>query len=264
LRVIEEIKTNKTPYLYNSSLFQYNNSSEHNSSVRYLNHGILQKLSINLPRIAFLTKDETRFIQKLRHKLNFCATILNKKYDIIEKRLSTNHLPLCNSMIEGATLFQLNKQDLCIGFIGLNEAVKLLTNTTMTQSLDSYEFGLYVVNEMADVCTKLSKNHQKNFTLIEDTSERAIERFIKLDQRHFPQISMDCYNNSTKFGENIEIDLFKKLQLQGKFHTLITHGATEIVRIEEINKLFSNNQAILDFLSEIWDNTKIKCLRFKE
>jgi len=262
LRVMDEIKTNQTPYLFNSSLFPSDNSGGNIDSKGYLNHGILQKLSINLPRIAFLTKDESLFFEDLRQKLAFCATILNKKYEIIKKRLSTNHLPLCNSMIEGKTLFQLDKQDLCIGFIGLNQAIKILTNTEMDKSFDSYNLGLRIVNKMAEHCNEISKKFQKNFTLIEDSSKRAIERFIKLDHRHFPQISINNYENSSNFGENVEIDVIKKLQMQGKFHTLITHGTTQRISLEKLKENFSSNQEILGFLNQIWVNTEIKSLKF--
>lgn len=262
LRVIDEINTNQTPYLFNYSVYQNNNSKEDSNSPKYLNHGMLQKISINLPRLAFLTKDESIFIEDVRKKLTFCATILNKKYDIIKKRLSTNHLPLCNSIIEGNSLFQLEKQDLCIGFIGLNEAIRILTNRTMIESSDSYNLGVNVVNEMAELCKKLSKKFRKNFTLIEDGSKRAIERFIKLDHRHFPKIAINHYENSTKFSDSSVIDIFKKLEMQGKFHTLITHGTTQRISLKKLKATHNTKQDILGFLNQVCANTKIKSLKF--
>ena len=262
LRVINEVIINQTPYLFNPSLHQSNNSTEDIGLDTFHNHGILQKLSINLPRIAFLRKDETKFVEDLSQKLAFCAKILIKKYDIIKKRLDTNHLPLCNSVLDGGTLFQLNKQDLCIGFIGLDEAVKILTHKMMLESSDSLELGLNIVSEMAKICTELSRKYEKNFTLIEDTSTKAIERFVKLDKRHFPQIGMDSYNNSSKFDENTEVDLIKALQLQARFHPLITHGATERIHLAIFKKHYSSNDDIITFLKEIWLKTKIKRLKF--
>jgi ribonucleoside-triphosphate reductase len=256
--MIEEVKTNQSPYLYNSSLFQTEKSESD------LNHGILQKLSINLPRIAFITKNETRFVQELRHKFAFCAEILNKKYNIIQKRLSTNHLPLCNSNIDGKKLFQLNKQDLCIGFIGLNEAISILTESPMQESSDSFNLGLRIVGEMHRFCGELSKRYDKSYCLIEDTSKRAIERFIKLDKRHFPQIPMDSYHTSAEFGENIEIDLFKRLKMQGQFHEFIAHGATETVPFIQLKSRYDTHSSMLEFFSQIWNETKIKCLTFKK
>ncbi|MEJ2294561.1 MAG: anaerobic ribonucleoside-triphosphate reductase [Candidatus Lokiarchaeota archaeon] len=262
LHVIDEININQTPYLINSSLNQHNNSIEAIGSENFHNYGILQKLSINLPRIAFLSKDEIKFTEDLSQKLTFCAKILIKKYDIIKKRLDTNHLPLCKSVLDGGTLFQLDKQDLCIGFIGLDEAVKILTHNMMLESSDSLKLGLNIVSEMAKICTELSLNYEKNFTLIEDTSKKAIERFIKLDKRHFPQIVMDSYNNSSKFDENTEVDLFKELQLQARFHSFIAHGATERIHLDILKKQYSSNTDIINFIKRIWLETKIKRLKF--
>lgn len=262
IKVINEINTNQAPYLLNSSLFKLNDTIENKTLDGYLNHGILQKISINLPRIAFNNRDETLFMEDLNQKLHLCATILNKKYEIIKKRLSTNHLPLCNSLIEGTNLYQLKNQDLCIGFIGLNEAVKILTNNMMHETSDSLDLGMHIVTEMANSCNEFSKIHKRKFALIEDTSQRAIDRFIKLDKRHFPHISMDSYSNSTKFDKDIEIDLFKKLENQGKFHSLISHGATEKVSLEELKQNYVTKQAILEFLRQIWIKTEIKSLNF--
>ncbi len=262
IRVVNEINTNQAPLLFNSSLFKLNNVTENKTLDGYLNHGILQKISINLPRIAYNNKDESQFLEDLNQKLQLCATILNKKYEIIKKRLSTNHLPLCNSLIEGNHLYQLNNQDLCIGFIGLNEAVKILTNSMMHETSDSFDLGINIVSQMANTCNEFSKIHKRKFALIEDTSQRAIERFIKLDKRHFPQISMNSYSNSTEFENDIKMDLFKKIENQGKFHSLITHGATEHVSLEELKQNYSTEQSVLEFLKQIWINTKIKSLKF--
>jgi anaerobic ribonucleoside-triphosphate reductase len=262
MKLINEIKTNQTPYLFNSPLSQYFNQKENNYSFNFFNYGILQKISINLPRIAFLYTDETKFIENVNQKFEFCAKILIKKYDIIKKRLFTNHLPLCNSIIEGNTLYQLKNQDLCIGFIGLNEAIKILTNSMMHETSDSLDLGVRIVAEMAKICNELSDNYQKKFTLIEDTSKKAIERFIKLDQRHFPQIQMNLYTTSSNFIVPNDLGLRKKIELQGKFHSLIAHGATERLSLKELITHYKSDEEILTFLNWIWDKTKVKCIKF--
>ncbi len=262
LKVVNEINTNHTPLLINSFFSETHRPDATNNSSKYLNSGILQKITINLPRIAYLNTDEVKFLDGLTLKLRLSAEILNKKYEIIKKRLSTNHLPLCNSLIENNTLYQLKNQDLCIGFVGLNEAIKIMTESMMHENSTSFDLGKRIISEMVNICSEMSIKFNKSYSLIEDSSERAIERFVKLDQKHFPEISMEYYSNSTKFDKRIDIDLFKKLELQGTFHSLIKHGAKEEISLKKAKSQYHNDDAFLEFLDMICMKTKIKSLKF--
>ncbi|NVM20116.1 MAG: hypothetical protein HWN80_20635, partial [Candidatus Lokiarchaeota archaeon] len=90
----------------------------------YVTIGSLQSVSLNLPRYAYISKSEDEYFDILDEKMELCARILLKKWKLMEKRLKSGHLPLCSGTIKGKPIFNIEDQNLSIGFTGLNEAVK--------------------------------------------------------------------------------------------------------------------------------------------
>ncbi|MHA1931526.1 MAG: anaerobic ribonucleoside-triphosphate reductase, partial [Promethearchaeota archaeon] len=128
-RVWDETFTMKTPILINSKNHASDDKySKTISSSSYENQGMLQEICMNLPRFAYLSKDEETFIEILKAKMNLSSKILLKKKEIIRRRLNSNHLPLLNGVIKDKNIFKLENQRLTISFIGLNETIKFLTD----------------------------------------------------------------------------------------------------------------------------------------
>ncbi|MFX1489240.1 MAG: anaerobic ribonucleoside-triphosphate reductase, partial [Promethearchaeota archaeon] len=65
----------------------------------YVTIGSLQSVSLNLPRYAYLSKNEDDYFSVLDEKMEISARILRKKWNLMEKRLKTGHLPLCSGKI---------------------------------------------------------------------------------------------------------------------------------------------------------------------
>ena len=112
--IYQEITTMKTPILVNSCLDWVQDRFNIDPKKNYMQHGVLQKLSLNLPRYAYQSNNEGEFFNHLKEKMELCFDILKKKYDIIKRRLETKHLPLCNGMINGIPLYHLDSQLLSI------------------------------------------------------------------------------------------------------------------------------------------------------
>ncbi|MFX0042406.1 MAG: anaerobic ribonucleoside-triphosphate reductase, partial [Candidatus Hodarchaeota archaeon] len=128
-KVWEEIRKVKTSYLLNlcSKWFKTKLKNQINL-LNNSNIGVLQSICLNLPRLAYISKEEDKYMEILEEKIEFCSVILLKKHNIIKKRISTNHLPFCSGFLNKHQLFSLKNQNLSISFVGLNEAVKFLTD----------------------------------------------------------------------------------------------------------------------------------------
>lgn len=265
--VWEEIKKVKTPYLLNlcsnwfktkfkNQMHLFNNS----------NSGVLQSICLNLPRLAYIAKEEDKYMEILEEKIKFCSVVLLKKFNIIKKRLSTNHLPFCSGFINKHPLFNLKNQTLSISFIGLNEAVKVLTDYELHEHSEAYNLGKKILNKMITTCEELSSEDDKNYSLIENSSKKALNRFVRLDLKHFTKLAIPYskgkkkyYTNSAHFRENIEIDLYNKVIKQGEFHPLIQNEILEYISLNELNK---NDINLVDFVKKICKTSKIACLKF--
>ncbi|MFX1593342.1 MAG: anaerobic ribonucleoside-triphosphate reductase [Promethearchaeota archaeon] len=234
------------------------------SKDKFHNFGILQNISINLPRIAFISKDENKFLEILRSNLNICSNILVKKYDIIKKRIDSNNLPFCSSVIDGVPLFKLKNQSLSFSLVGLNEASKYLTNYHLHENAEAIKFSMKILSEINQICSELSEKHKRVFILSENVSEKAVNRFTKLDLKQYPnQVKFvsnnQGYTNSVHFCVNAEIELLNRIRIQEDFHATIHEGA---IAYFSLNDLKRNDFNVKDFIRKISKDSRISSLKF--
>jgi ribonucleoside-triphosphate reductase len=200
---------------------------------KYLNRGILQTISLNLPRYAFISKDEEEFLEIIEDTMNLCSDILKKKHNIIQKRLKSNHLPICSGTLDEGPLFDFDSQYLAISFIGLNEAVKSLTGNYLNQLGEASKLGVKTVKAMYEYCNKMSKRDNMKYILQESRSDIPTNRFASLDLKHFPKTAIPqkdekgvYYSNSTHFLSQ-DLDFNSFISIQGEFHKIIQNGVIE-------------------------------------
>lgn len=266
-KIWEEIVKMRTPILVNGCSNWLNEKIKAElSSDTYQNVGVLQSISINLPRYAFISKDESEFIEIIEDTMNFCTGILKKKYQIIEKRLESKHLPICSGILEEKPLFDINKQFLAINFVGLNEAVKSLSNYELHENNHAFDLGIKIISEMKRICIDMAERDYRNYILKESSSEKARFRFAKLDLKHFPETAIPqtsgrgvFYANSTHFRDDIDIDMLERITKQGKFHSIIQHGVLESISLNEIEDGF---QGLKNLLNNICFKSDIAGIRF--
>ncbi|MFX0010269.1 MAG: anaerobic ribonucleoside-triphosphate reductase, partial [Candidatus Hermodarchaeota archaeon] len=270
-QIYEKISTNYNPILVNTSTEFYKSKLALLVSKNYINHGILQKISLNLPRIAYLAPHEDSFMELLIERLNLCFNILNKKYNIIQKRISTRHLPFCSAKINDHFLYNIKLQDLSVGVVGLNEAVKLLTNYELHESDDALNVGKHIISEIHNICIKRSKSEDISYSLIEDSSNTATKRFVRLDLKHFPKMvdftkkeaeQQIVYSNSTHFNKDSILPITDLLKSQGEFHKLIKNGAHEHVNLKQESFELNTAEKFLKVLDFANLTTSINNIRF--
>lgn len=231
---------------------------------KYHNFGILQNISLNLPKYAFISKAEDTFLELLRSNLNLCSNILLKKYEIIKRSIDSNNLPLCSNAIDGVQLFKLENQGLSVSIVGLNEAVKFLTNYHLHEHSEAAKFGNSILKEMNQLCLELSKKYNRVIILSENISETAIKRFTKLDLKQFPNQTKSITNNrnftnSVHFRASSEIDLPNRIKIQGDFHKYIHEGAIIYISLNDLKR---NDINIKDFIAKITKDLRISSLKF--
>jgi len=265
--VLEEIEIMKTPYLINLHSNIYNKKLRNLiSKDSYSNFGKLQDITLNLPRYAYEGKDESTFMEILRKRIDLCIKILYKKFNIISDRLNSNQLPLCGGKIEDKTIYTLENQILSISFVGLNEAIKFLTNFEFHENDTSFSLGKKILNEMKKICEEKHKVENILVNLCENKSQIPLFRFAELDLKHFNKVAIAqsndsgvYYTNSAHFNESIEIDIFEKIKKQGEIHSLIQD---RVVEYFSLSKLQKNDLSVKELIDKICSTSKISCFKF--
>jgi ribonucleoside-triphosphate reductase len=223
----------------------------------YVSIGSLQSVSLNLPRYAYMSASEDDYFSVLDIKMELAARILLKKWDIIEKRLKSGHLPLCSGTINGEPIFKLKDQNLSIGYTGLNEAVKSLTGYELHESDSAYTLGKKILTYMVAKCNSMTERDGKTYSLWQQPSESSSGRFARLDLKHFPKRAIPqssgnsvYYTNSDHFRYDADIPLAERIIKQGDYHPIVSGGVITHIWLGEQKP----------DIQGLWELTKNVCL----
>ncbi|MHA1296700.1 MAG: anaerobic ribonucleoside-triphosphate reductase [Promethearchaeota archaeon] len=263
-KIIEEIITHQTPFLANHEISK-KLIHKKDQSANYISHGILQKISLNLPRYAFISKqDDGKFFEILERNVNLCFNILEKKFKVIKERINTGKLPLCASKIDGKLIYNLEDQILGISFVGLNEAVKLITGLEIHDENGALDFGIKILTRLSDLCVQEHEKRGLNYSLVEGSSGRAINRFLRLDSKHFPNINLKEYSDSAHFRSDISIEPEKRVKIRSKFHELVKIGAIEQINLKQLSDKGNYRKFIENLMQLSFIKNDLACLKFND
>lgn len=243
---------------------QYYKEGDYNSEIAYMGcrtrvianvdkdnevvtgRGNLSFSSINLPRIALKNKDNVEgFFKELDRLLELVKDQLLERFKIQCSKKVYNFPFL---MGQGVWLDseKLNFNDsvedvlkhgtLTIGFIGLAEALKVLTGYHHGESDASQELGLKIITHMRKACDKYSDEYNLNFSLIATPAEGLSGRFVKIDRKEFGNIEgvteQEFYTNSFHIPVYYEISMFDKIKLEAPYHNLTNGGHISYIEVD--------------------------------
>ena len=188
--------------------------------------GSVGVVTINLPRIAYLAKDENDFFRRLYKMMDIAARSLKIKRDTISKFLEEGLYPYTKRY-----LGTFNNHFSTIGLIGMNEvglnARWLQKDLTHPETQD---FAVKVLNAMRE---KLSDDQEKYgdlYNLEATPAESTTYRLAKHDKKHYPDIitagesGTPYYTNSSHLPVGYTEDVFEALDIQDRLQTLYTSG----------------------------------------
>ncbi|MBQ8444108.1 MAG: ribonucleoside triphosphate reductase [Clostridia bacterium] len=189
--------------------------------------GSIGVVTINMPRIAYLSETEEEFFDRLTHMMDISARSLKIKRDTITKLLEAGLYPYTKRY-----LGTFNNHFSTIGLVGMNEAClnakwlqKDLTHT------EAQEFTKKVLNFMREKLSDYQEQYGDLYNLEATPAESTSYRLAKHDRKRWPDIitaSSDdnnpYYTNSSHLPVWYTEDIFKALDVQDELQTLYTSG----------------------------------------
>lgn len=189
--------------------------------------GSVGVVTINLPRIVYLSNDEAEFYRRLDHLMDIAARSLSIKRTIITKLLNEGLYPYTKKY-----LGTFDNHFSTIGLIGMNEAglnAKWL-RADMTHE-KTQEFAKNVLNHMRERLSDYQEEYGDLYNLEATPAESTTYRLAKHDRDQFPDIitaAEDCgtpyYTNSSHLPVGYTEDIFEALDIQDEMQTLYTSG----------------------------------------
>jgi ribonucleoside-triphosphate reductase (formate) len=122
-----------------------------------------------------------------------------------------------------------------IGFIGLSEAIEILTGKKYYLGNNEYQIALDFVKFMRGYVNKLRAEYKMNFTLLATSGEFISGRFPQMDSTVYQHqlINKGFYTNSFHIEVDSGLPSFEKIEKEAPFHSLCNGGCITYVELKE-------------------------------
>ena len=190
--------------------------------------GSVGVVTINMPRIAYLAKDEKEYFAELERLMNISARSLKVKRDVITKLLDAGLYPYTKRY-----LGTFNNHFSTIGLVGMNEAC--LNAKWIGKDLTdkkAQEFTKKTLNFMREKLSDYQEMYGDLYNLEATPAESTSYRLAKHDKQRYPDIitasegkdQAPYYTNSSHLPVTFTADIFEALDVQDELQTLYTSG----------------------------------------
>ena len=189
--------------------------------------GSVGVVTINMPRIAYLSKTPEEFYKRLDHLMDISARSLKIKRDVITKLLDEGLYPYTKRY-----LGNFDNHFSTIGLIGMNEVG--LNAPWLGEDLTHEKTQLFtrdVLNHMRERLIRYQEEYGDLYNLEATPAESTTYRLAKHDRKQFPDIKTagkegdtPYYTNSSHLPVEYTSDIFDALDIQDELQTLYTSG----------------------------------------
>ncbi len=229
--------------------------------------GSIGVVTINLPRLGYLAKDETEFFQRLGKLMDTAHKSLELKRKVLESFMDKNLYPYMKFYLRDVKK-RFNEywknHFSTIGLVGMNEAcINLLGENIGSES--GLEFSNRVMDFMRSKLVKFQEETGNIYNLEATPAEGTSYRLALADKKHYPGIicanestyaenNSPFYTNSSQLPVNYTDDLFEMLDLQDELQSKYTGGTVQHIYIgERIN----NSDSLKELIKTIAHNYRL-------
>jgi len=209
--------------------------------------GSIGVVTINLPRIGYLSKSDDEFFAHLKEKINLATMSLSIKRKILERFTDKNLYPYSKFYLRevknGTGLYWKNHFS-TIGIIGMNEACLNYIGKDIA-SKEGLDFSLKVMDFIRNILSETQEKTGDLYNLEATPAEGTSYRLSMKDKQKFPDIicanegdyikgAAPYYTNSTQLPVNYTDDIYETLSLQDSLQTKYTGGTVLHIFLGEL------------------------------
>ncbi|MCD6487166.1 MAG: ribonucleoside triphosphate reductase [Syntrophobacterales bacterium] len=211
--------------------------------------GSIGVITINMPRIGYLSKTEDEFIKQVDHLMALAKESLEIKRKVLEKFTDKDLYPYTKYYLRDVKkrFDEYWKNHFStIGLVGMNEACLNLIGKNIADS-EGEKFTKRILDFMRNRLVEFQEETGNNYNLEATPAEGTAYSLARKDKEKYPDIicatkNEDAnaemfYTNSTQLPVNFTDDIFEALDLQDEIQTKYTGGTVFHIyageRIEE-------------------------------
>lgn len=231
--------------------------------------GSIGVVTINLPRLGHVAKDEADFFERLKNLINIASESLEIKRKVIEEFCDKDLYPYTKYYMRDVKQrfgSYFKNHFSTIGFVGLNECcLNLLGKDKGLVTEEGHSFGVKVLDFMNECILELQKKTGSMYNLEATPAEGTSYRLAKKDrelfgddiivanQAHAVEGAEPYYTNSCQLPVDSGLDVFSMLDNQDELQTKMSGGTVIHLFIGEKIK---NPAVAKEFVRRILTNYK--------
>ncbi len=185
--------------------------------------GSIGVVTINMPRIGYLAKDDNEFFERLENLMVLAKDSLEIKRKTVLENMDRGLLPFTRRYL-GTLRWHFST----IGLVGMNEACLNFLGTSIGTK-EGKDFAVKVLKFMRDKTLEFQEETGHIYNLEATPAEGTSHRLARIDKEKYPDIvaageKAPYYTNSTHLPVNYTDDLFEALRHQDDLQVLYTGG----------------------------------------
>jgi anaerobic ribonucleoside-triphosphate reductase len=195
--------------------------------------GSIGVVTINLPRLAYISASESEFRTRLWQQMNLARNSLEMKRKVIEEQTDKGLYPYSANYLQGVkerTGYYWYNHFNTIGLVGMNEAcLNLLGPEYDLTTQEGQDFAIRTITYMRDIIKDIQEETGHYYNLEATPAEGTSYRLAEKDKRKYPDIitageDVPYYTNSSQLPVGYTDDIFETLDLQDELQSLYTGG----------------------------------------
>ena len=220
--------------------------------------GSIGVVTINLPRIGYLSKTKKEFFERLGKIMNLAKESLEIKRKTLENFMEKGLYPYSKNYLAGVKKMRdsyFGNHFSTIGLIGMNEAMLNFIGKNIA-SKKEMRFAVEVLDFMRDKLVKYQTDTGNLYNLEATPAEGTSYRLALKDKEKYPDIvtagkKEPYYTNSTQLPVNYTDDIFEALKLQDEIQCKYTGGTVLHLFLGE---RVSDIQTVKSLIKRVFEN----------
>ncbi len=223
--------------------------------------GSIGVVTINMPRIGYLSKDEDEFFARLGNLMSLAKDSLEIKRKVLERYTEAGLYPYSKFYLSGIKehlgRYWVNHFS-TIGLIGMNEACLNFIGTDIAAKT-GVKFANKVLTFMRDRLQEFQKETENIYNLEATPAEGTSYRLALKDKNKYPDIitagkDRPYYTNSSQLPVNCTDDIFEALDLQDGLQSKYTGGTVLHLFLGE---KVSDGRSVRKLIKTIFENYRL-------
>jgi ribonucleoside-triphosphate reductase (formate) len=185
--------------------------------------GSIGVVTINLPRIGYLSSSKEDYFSQLDHFMNIARDSLEIKRQVITKLMDEGLFPYTQRYLR-----HWNNHFSTIGLVGMNESMVNFMGKDLTAP-EARDFAIEVLTHMRQKLVEFQEKTGYLYNLEATPAEGTSYRMAKIDRKKFSRMTIPggenpYYTNSTQLPVKATDDMFEALDMQDPIQRLYTGG----------------------------------------